>query len=106
LPPEEPDLTEPGDQVSATPALSGTGDHLRLDEAEGLGEELPARSLQLGEDRPFQARERRLLRDRDPQGYSRLGHGSVLSFLKMNGRYVPLSVRCGISRSGLAGRRR
>lgn len=46
----------------------------------------------------------RLLGPGHPDGYRELGHGSVLSSWKSNGRYVPLFVRCGISARTGSGR--
>ena len=79
LPPEEPDLAEPGDQVSATSALLGPVQGLLLQKPERLQQELSASGLKGLEHRLLKASQGRLLREGHSDGYSQLGHVGVLS---------------------------
>jgi hypothetical protein len=81
LPPAEPQLPEPGEQVAPPPPLTGPGPRLEqavLELPERLEQELPARLHQGGEDRPLERGERGVLGPGDPDGYAELGHVGVL----------------------------
>ncbi len=100
LPPHEPELPEPRDEVAAPPALLGPGPRLvqaLLEVTEGLEQQVPARGHEHREDRPLQDREGGLVGQGHADGYCQLGHGGVLSGGDSSGRYVPLPFRWGIS---------
>ena len=81
LPPREPELPEPGEEVASSPPLAGPGPRLEealLELAERLEEELPARLHQGGEDRLLQGGQGGVLGPGDPDRYAELGHVGVL----------------------------